>query len=160
MKRLIVTGCSLALFAVTLMPGYSAAQSTFDTNVGCGLGNMILKEKDTTVFQVLAVTTNGTFGNQTFGISSGTLGCTQPTRFVYNERLNKFVADNMDTLAMDIAAGEGEALSALTELMNVPADKKASFKSILQSSFKKIYTSDNIQSADVIDNIADIKASL
>src|SRR5882672_4493787 len=45
---------------------------------GCGLGYLLLSNKDNDkVTQVLGSTTNGTFGTQTFGISSGTSGCTE-----------------------------------------------------------------------------------
>ena len=46
-------------------------------NTGCGLGTMLFDGQQGIAPQVLAVTTNGTSGNQTFGITSGTLGCTQ-----------------------------------------------------------------------------------
>lgn len=154
-KRLILTGLSLGL-AVMMAPAVSSAQSNFDANVGCGLGNILLKEKDTSVFQALAVTTNGLFGNQTFGISSGTLGCKQPSRFVKDERLKKFVAENMDTLAQDMSKGSGESLSTLAELMKVPAEKRVGFYSTLQANFTKIYTSGTVQSAEVIDNISKV----
>src|SRR6186713_935077 len=41
---------------------------------GCGLGSMIF-EPDSGFTQVFAATTNGTSGNQTFGITSGTSNC-------------------------------------------------------------------------------------
>src|SRR3569832_2439659 len=44
-------------------------------NVGCGVGTIIFEGQSGVAPQVLAVTTNGTLGNQTFFISSGTLGC-------------------------------------------------------------------------------------
>ncbi|MGH8759512.1 MAG: DUF3015 family protein, partial [Burkholderiales bacterium] len=50
----------------------------FADNIGsCGWGAKLFDGEKGTAPQVLAVTTNGTFGNQTFGISSGTSGCTQ-----------------------------------------------------------------------------------
>src|SRR5262245_22752963 len=47
-------------------PGYGAA--------GCGLGSVFFGSKPGFI-QVLAATTNGTSGNQTFGITSGTSNC-------------------------------------------------------------------------------------
>ena len=44
-------------------------------SVGWGLGSQIFDGQSGVAPQVLAVTTNGTLGNQTFGISSGTSGC-------------------------------------------------------------------------------------
>lgn len=156
MKRLLYV-CSFALLAGTIaLPGIAAAQSSFTQNVGCGLGSIAMKERDTILHQVLAVTTNGTFGNQTFGITSGTLECQKPAKFAENEKLNVFVAANMDNLAMDMAAGHGESLVTLAELMEVPAEGRDGFYSSLQQNFKKIYTSSSIESADVIDNIAKV----
>jgi len=101
--------------------------------------------------QVFAATTNGTSGNQTFGITSGTLGCAKPAKFVSNERANEFVAENMDALALDISNGQGEALSTLATLLNI--SNPDTFASILQENFNSIYSSENVSSADVIDNI-------
>ena len=44
-------------------------------NTGCGLGSMIIKNQNSTMLQAIAATTNGTSGNQTFGITSGTSNC-------------------------------------------------------------------------------------
>ncbi len=121
-------------------------------NTGCGLGSLIIKNQNTVVLQVLAATTNGTSFNQTFGITSGTSNCDKPSNFVSNDKLNKFVSENMDELAMDISAGQGETLTTVAKLMNVE-DTKA-FSSKLQANFTNIYTSENVTSANVIDSIA------
>ena len=121
-------------------------------NTGCGLGSLVIKNQNTVVLQVLAATTNGTSGNQTFGITSGTSNCDKPSNFVSNDKLNKFVSENMDELAMDISAGQGETLTTVAKLMNVE-DTKA-FSSKLQANFTNIYTSENVTSANVIDSIA------
>ena len=121
-------------------------------NTGCGLGSLIIKNQNTVVLQVLAATTNGTSGNQTFGITSGTSNCDKPSNFVSNDKLNKFVSENMDELAMDISAGQGETLTTVAKLMNVE-DTKA-FSSKLQANFSNIYTSEKVTSANVIDSIA------
>src|SRR3569832_2346522 len=42
-------------------------------NVGCGGGTIIFEGQSGNTPQVLAVTTNGTLGNQTFGSAAGTL---------------------------------------------------------------------------------------
>ncbi len=60
----------------------------------------------------------------------------------------------METLAQDMATGSGESLVTLAELMEVPAEKRGAFYASLQSNFTKIYTSSDVQSAEVIDNIS------
>ena len=147
----------LALFTASTLFVVSAMAGTLRDNVGCGLGTMIIGDKgnDSVLMQVLAATTNGTSGNQTFGITSGTLGCKKPTKIVSNDKINKFVADNMDKLAMDISAGHGETLDALADLLKIPANKRASFYAKLKANFDKIYASTSVESADVIDSIVE-----
>jgi hypothetical protein len=121
-------------------------------NTGCGLGSLVIKDQSTVMLQVLAATTNGTSGSQTFGITSGTSNCNKPSNFVSNDKLNQFVGENMDELALDISAGKGETLATVAKLMNV--ENTPAFSSKLQANFSNIYTSENVTSATVIDSIA------
>jgi len=149
MKKLLTIA---ALVATTSFAG------TMNENVGCGLGTTLLgnsSNSDSLVMQVLAATTNGTSGNQTFGITTGTLGCKKATKIAVNDKVNKFVADNMDNLAMDISNGNGETLNTLATLLNVPAEKRAAFFAQLKVNFDKIYSSNSVESADIIDSIAE-----
>ena len=125
--------------------------SIFANNVGCGLGNSVIKNQDSILMQVSAVTTNSTSGNQTFGITSGTSGCTKPEKIVSNDKATKFVEDNMDALAMDISNGQGESIDTLATLLKV--QNKSVFISKLQKNFANIYTTSDVTSAQVIDNI-------
>ena len=129
-------------------------------NTGCGLGSMIFEGQNGLVSQTFAATTNGTFGNQTFGITSGTSNCEQYSTFTYNEKLNTFVADNMDNLARDIARGQGEYLNTLALLMEVPDIKKGVFRSHMQAHFSDIYTSDKVTHSEVVKNILGITATM
>lgn len=122
-------------------------------NTGCGLGYMAFPNQSTVLEQVLAATTNGTSGNQTFGISSGTSNCDKPSEWASNERLNRFVAENMDNLAGDIAKGQGEYLSTLAVLLDIPEADRTAFYGKLQNNFSRIYTSEAVNHVDVINNI-------
>ena len=53
----------------------SASVAIADQDIGCGLGTMVFAGQSGPIFKVLGATTNGTFGNQTFGITTGTQGC-------------------------------------------------------------------------------------
>ena len=129
-------------------------------NTGCGLGSIIWEGQNGLVSQTFAATTNGTFGTQTFGITLGTSNCEQYKTFTYNEKGDTFVADNMDNLARDIARGQGEYLSTLALLMDVPATEKAAFSSHLQAHFSDIYTSDKVTHSEVVKNILAITTTL
>lgn len=139
---------------VSLLVASVASAAGPQNNCGCGLGSMIFEGQDSLVTQVFAATTNGFFGNQTFGITSGTLGCERPQTWVENEKLNKFVSENMDTLAVDIASGKGESLDTLAEIIQVPADRREKLYSALQSNFDNIYPSAKVTHEQVIKKIA------
>ncbi len=141
----------IATLAVTTLSVSAYAERNLNT--GCGLGSMIIDNQNTVAKQVFAATLNSLSGNQTFGITTGTVGCEKPVLLVSNE-VETFVADNMDNLATDIAAGEGETLDTLATLLNVT--DKASFESKLKANFDKIYTSEDVTSAKVIDAIVTI----
>lgn len=157
MKKLLVVAM-VAVFVI--MAGSAFAAGTAQMNTGCGLGTMLFKGQadNSVLLQTFQATTNGTSGNQTFGITTGTSECKQPANFVSNERLNEFVLANMDNLAKDIAMGKGETLDAFAELMGVPADQRAEFAGKLQASFGKIFSSDQVVLANVVDNVATVTA--
>ena len=110
MKKILV---SLAAVVALSSTAFAANNQT-----GCGLGSVIIKDDSSAVMLALQATTNGTSGNQTFGITSGTSGC-KKTKFVMNERASEFVASNMDTLAKEISVGHGESVDTLAELLNI-----------------------------------------
>lgn len=147
MKKVLVSVAAVA--ALT-----SVAFASPNMNTGCGLGSMIIKDNSSAVLLALQATTNGTSGNQTFGVTSGTSGC-KKTKFVMNERASQFVASNMDQLAKEIAMGHGESVDTLAELLNVK--DKAAFASALQANYNKIYTSSDVKMADVLDNISTVE---
>ena len=144
------------LSIIGLMLIVSSAYAGSNVNTGCGLGSMVFENQTTVLQQVLAATTNGTSGNQTFGISSGTSNCDKPSDWAQNERLNRFVAENMDSLAGDIAQGQGEYLSTLATLMEIPEEQRPVFYSTLQHNFSDIYTSETVSHINVIDNIRSV----
>ena len=132
----------------------SAFAGQAQTNVGCGLGTLLWENKadNSILFQVLQATTNGTSGSQTFGLTSGTSNCQKPSKIVQNEKLINFVQANMDNLAQDIAMGKGESLDTFAEMLGVAPGQNAAFNAKLQANFGKIFTSENVVLAEVIDN--------
>ncbi|MFA5233565.1 MAG: DUF3015 family protein [Sulfurimonas sp.] len=144
MKKILVSLAAVIALSSSLM-------ANVNSQTGCGLGSMIIKDDSTAIMLALQATTNGIFGNQTFGITSGTLGC-QKTQFVMNERAEEFVASNMDQLAKEIAQGHGESIDTLAELLEI--SDKATFSASLQANYNSIYTSQNAKMADVLDNIS------
>ncbi|MFX4543447.1 DUF3015 family protein, partial [Acinetobacter baumannii] len=85
----------------------SVAHAAGHLDAGCGLGRLRFKE-DKPVHQILAATTNGTFGNQTFGITPGTLGCTSGGLIKASKERQVFTAANFRALEKELAAGKGQ----------------------------------------------------
>lgn len=140
--------------ALSLVITGSAFAGQAQNNVGCGLGAMLWENKadNSLLFQLFQATTNGTSGSQTFGMTSGTSNCQKPSKIVQNEKVIHFVQANLDNLAQDIAMGKGESLDTFAEMLGVAPSQSAAFNSKLQANFGKIFTSEKIVLAEVIDN--------
>ena len=140
--------------ASLLVSGSAMAAGTIRDNCGCGLGTMALGDQEPTVLSQLAATfLNGICGNQTFGITSGTLECEPHAGIASNAKIQQFVSDNMDRLAVDMAVGQGATLEALADLMNVPSAKRADLYASLQSHFDAIYSSNDVSAQQVVSNL-------
>ena len=93
-------------------------------STGCGLGSMAWRGSRGRAPQILAATTNGIFGTQTFGISSGTSGCDPNGRVTggTGKMALAFLENNMEQFAMDAAAGRGETIDTLAGILNVDSE--------------------------------------
>ncbi len=105
---------------------------------GCGLGSLIIK--DNNILQIFAATTNGTFGSQTFGITTGTSNCTPDSKAYLDKQKEIFVTVNYESLETEMAIGEGEKLKSFSELMG--CDYKT-FSNISKTYYKDIFTKDS-----------------
>lgn len=160
MKRFVtvIAGVILCGLAYAQTPPTVYAP-TPKNNVGIGIGTIIFNGQEGLLSQICAATTNGCFGNQTFAISSGTLGADQPATLVRSETLKQFVAGNMDNLAQDIAVGKGESLNTVAELLDVPAAKRACFRRRARDNFGTIYGSDKVTHLDVLNALSELSRS-
>ena len=109
-----------------------------DNGPGCGLGKLAWGSypgQQSIGSQVLQATTNGTFGTQTFGISSGTSGCTNDGTIFASEKVNVFTAINFESISQEIAQGQGEHLTSLATLMEIPTEQHEMFFSMAQEKY-------------------------
>ncbi len=139
----------IALAAVLSLSSISAAMAA-PNNVGCGVGTIIFEGQSGVAPQVLAVTTNGTLGNQTFGITSGTLGCSEDGVVANPMKVSMFLDTNLDKLAYDMAVGQGETLESLANLIGVDGAHKAAFFAATKAHFSEIISSERANTQDVI----------
>lgn len=118
MKKIVLSMVAAAAFALA-----SNAQAVDST--GCGLGSMAWRGQSGIAPQVLAATTNGLFGTQTFGITFGTSGCDPNGRVTggTGRMVLAFMENNMEQYAMDAAAGHGETIDTLAGILNIDSEK-------------------------------------
>ena len=136
------------LLVIALLASSSIAMA--DDDAGCGLGSILFEGKSGAAPKILAATTNGTYGNQTFGITSGTLGCQSDGVISSRARLSMFMGTNSERLARDMSVGKGETLEVLANLLNIKAEDKAAFFQVSQTNFGKIFAPQNQTAGDVL----------
>ncbi len=118
-------------------------------DAGCGLGSMVFSENKIG-HQVLAATTNGSFGTQTFGITTGTSNCSAQGFVVNEKQIQHFAEANQSDLTREMAQGSGEKLAVLAALYGCDT---ASFSEMTQANYSKIVTSSSVSAVEMVSNI-------
>lgn len=156
-KALAIALAVMSLGAVA----YAAGGATNNQNIGCGWGTYLFGDKDKKVHQILGATTNGCFGNQTFGISSQTMGCTTKGGWVRNEKKQAVYAEvNLQKLSKEMAQGGGEYLSAFATLMGCQDEAtKQAFFTTTQKNYESIFTTASIDSTTMLRNLRNVMAA-
>jgi len=142
MKKFIVV---ISALVMSLVASASFAQSrqgkSFSREygmAGCGLGAVMMGKRSA---QIFAATTNGSSFNQLFGISFGTLNCTDGPTNEVAMNVDKFIVANRSALTADVAKGDGETLSALTQVMGCSTDSRDMGR-LLKTNYNQIFVND------------------
>lgn len=138
MKRTLILGLGMGM-ALCLHTATASAQ-TYGM-AGCGLGSIVFGQENTMVKQILAATTNGTFGSQTFGITSGTSNCTTAGVVKAQREQAAFVEVNFRDLKRDMAAGGGEFLNSFGTLLGCDDSAKPALAKMSQNKYETLVPS-------------------
>jgi hypothetical protein len=151
MKKIVLLPLLVLTLSIALMaPAVWAA--TYGM-AGCGLGALVFENKNDQVSQVLAATTNGTFGSQTFGITSGTSECTADG-VIRSERAQEAFAEvNFENLAQDMAKGQGEHLAAFVQLLGCSEANVGDFGRLTQQHYQQIFSRDPLRPIDLVEAV-------
>jgi hypothetical protein len=144
----ILTACSFLIMTAASV----GAAGNPDNGPGCGLGKLAWMDygsQKQIAPQVMMATTNGTFGSQTFGISSGTSGCTNDGVIMKNKHLN-LASRAFESLAEEFAQGRGEHLASLATLLGVPEETKPEFFALVQEKYTMLVGSDDTTAATML----------
>jgi hypothetical protein len=136
-----------AIVMAGLLLGTGAAWAGPYGSAGCGLGSVLFGNQPGFV-QVVAATTNGIFGNQTFGITTGTLNCGSAAT---PAGAKVFIDANREAVAKDMARGSGETLATLTSLAGCRDAKRVGIT--LQKNFSAIIPNEKVPNDVVSDNV-------
>ncbi|MGH8491707.1 MAG: DUF3015 domain-containing protein [Moraxellaceae bacterium] len=141
------------ILAVALLGSSVTAFADAPGGPGCGWGNMLFKGQSGLPIHLLATLVNGTTGNATFGMTSGTNGCSTSGSLTYNGKSMLAMNGVLEEVAQDMAAGQGEALTALSVSMGIPSAERAHFNTVMHQNFATIFTSKDVTAGEVADNI-------
>jgi len=139
----------LKALLITLLAG----SVSYAGDAGCGLGGQVIKS-NSKLAQLGATFLNSLSGNQTFGISSGTSGCTASGLVQNEKQIQYFVEVNQEELTREMAQGHGSKVSTLAALNGCMTETQISaFNSKAQASFKAIVPSAQTSAVDFVNNM-------
>jgi hypothetical protein len=123
-------------------------------STGCGLGSTILKGQRGVLPQILAVTTNGTSASQTFGITSGTLGCDSNGKISGGTgKILVFLENNVDSFALDAARGEGETINVIASIAGLDSKETGI---LIKNNFDELFPNENVNVVEVSQKLSTI----
>jgi len=150
MKKVI----ALAVLA-SLLPTLAIARGNHPM-AGCGLGYLLLSNKDNDkVTQVLGATTNGTFGTQTFGISSGTSGCTEDGAVKMARATEVFADVNLASLRQEMAAGQGEYVTTFASLLGASETTRPQMVRFFQTEYRDLFPTAKTSSDEMLKTLSE-----
>jgi hypothetical protein len=139
MKR-IITG-------LALLSASSVAMAEAPGGPDCGWGNMLFEGQSGLGSHFIASITNGTSGNNTFGMTSGTNGCRTDGTLTYGGK--SMIGSIMGEFTEDVARGEGDALDAVAVVYGIEKEDRKAFSQLLHANFSTIFPNENVTAAEV-----------
>ena len=130
-----------------LLVASSSAFAEAPGGPNCGWGNMLFDGKSGFGAHFLASTTNGTSGNATFGMTSGTNGCSTNGKITYGGK--SMVGAVFNEFSADVAVGEGDALTAVAVAYGVAEQDRAAFATLAHQNFATLFPSENVTADEV-----------
>lgn len=144
MKRILLG----TLFAAVSINAMAEAPG----GANCGWGNLLFEGQRGAPAHFLASTTNGTSGNATFGMTSGTNGCSTSGKLTYGGKSWLAQSSNMTELSEDMAKGQGEVLTTYAVVLGVKPEDRAHFAEVTHNHFQQIFSRADITAEEVHSN--------
>ncbi len=126
----------LAVGMAALLTSQIASAERKYGRAGCGLGSILIKPSGS---QSTAVTTNGSFYSQLFGITSGTSNCTPSGGGEASLKQEEFFVANFAALSKEIAQGGGESVQAFAGTLGCSQTHTAAVAAALKDNYSVIF---------------------
>lgn len=142
------------LIGLAFVAASSASFAEAPGGPNCGWGNMIFEGQKGFPAHFFGSWTNGTTGNATFGMTSGTNGCSTNGTLTYGGKKWMGMSSNMmSEFSEDVARGDGDAMKAVAVSMGVEQQDRAVFAQVMHENFSNIFTSSSVTAEEVMGNI-------
>ena len=125
----------------------------------CGWGNMLFEGQAGLPSHVVASLTNGTTGNATFGMTSGTNGCSPDGTLTYGGESWIRISAIMDEFSEDVARGQGEALNAVAVMIGVQPQDRERFARTLHENFSTLFPHQDVTAEQVVNSMQEVLKS-
>ena len=122
----------------------------------CGWGNMLFNGSTGLPSHMVAYTTNGSLGNNTLGMTSGTNGCEVNEGLTYGGRGAVAFNNILDEFSEDVAQGNGEAMNAVAVLFGVKKEDRPAFAEVTHKNFNTLFPSENATGEEVFNALVSI----
>ncbi|MBK8870083.1 MAG: DUF3015 family protein [Elusimicrobia bacterium] len=141
--------------ALLAFPALALADKGNYPMAGCGLAYILFsKENNSQGVQILAGTTNNIYGTQSFGITSGTSGCSEGGLFKASREAEVYAEVNFKSLQRDVAAGNGEYLNTLAGLLGVSEARRTDFFQLARVRYPQIFPSAEAGSSEMLEGLS------
>lgn len=133
--RKSIVAAQLAMAFICVQGGSAFAVGAWGDGPGCGLGQMVFTSQPKAILHQSLGSTSNFIGLQFFALSTGTSGCTNNGQIVKNEQANVFASLNFENLSQEMAQGQGEHLTSLATLLQIPAEDQPAFFALTQEKY-------------------------
>ena len=134
-----------------LLSASSVANAGAAGGSGCGWGQALFDGQSGKASHVLALTTNGTSGNNTFGVTTGTNGCSADGTLSYGGQ--NVVSSIMNEFSEDVARGDGDALNTVAVVYGVEEQDRETFAIVMHENFAVLFPNEDVTADEMMASI-------
>ena len=134
-----------------LLSASSVANAGAAGGAGCGWGQALFEGQSGPAPHVLGLTTNGTSGNNTFGVTTGTNGCSSDGTLTYGGQ--NVVSSIMNEFSEDVARGEGDALNTVAVVYGVEQQDRDTFAKVMHENFAVLFPNEDVTADEMMASI-------